>query len=211
MPSKLDIYNMAISAARGQGNLSSLTQNTREREECDRWYDLVIRVVQEASYWDCCKTAVRLEGGQAEAVRYWAYRHALPADFLRAWYMQDMSKFELGNHEDTTVIFSNSMETVLYYAKLADDPDRWSNQMIQAIVYGLASKIARPLTGKEGIVAGLVNLANNYLQEAQSTALNASGNFLPAHTPDFITARGVSTFTETVYFYPFGESFSVDG
>ena len=66
MATKLEIYNMALSAARSQGNLASLTQETRGRQECDRWYNLVIDVTQEAAYWPCCKTRITLEDGTEE-------------------------------------------------------------------------------------------------------------------------------------------------
>ena len=62
MASKLQIYNMALSAARGQGNLRSLTQDSRSRVACDTWYDLVVDVTQEAAYWPCCKVQVALTG-----------------------------------------------------------------------------------------------------------------------------------------------------
>ena len=56
----LALYNQALSAVRARGRLSSPTENSREREECDIWYPTVRDVVQESAYWESCRTTERL-------------------------------------------------------------------------------------------------------------------------------------------------------
>ena len=203
---------MALSAARGQGSLQSLTQKTRGREECDKWYDLVVDVTQEASYWSCCKTLVDLEDSEEEDEREFTYSYELPNAFLRPWYMQDFSRFSLENRFSPisgfmeTRIFTNFKDARLYYAQRVTDTSRWPAAMTQAIVYGLAYKVCESLTGKDALVERLLALANGYLEQAQATSVNygTAGRMLDSD-PDWIAARGSAITAPVRYYYPFGE------
>lgn len=198
MSTKLEIYNMAISASRGQGNLSSLTQKSREREECDNWYDLVVRVVQEAAFWPCCKSRAELTPRKGGG-------YILPGGYLRAWYLENLAPFEI---VEDRVLHTRTEVPVLYYSRLVTDTSQWSPTQTQATIYGLASKIARSLVGVEGLVANLTTTANNHLQSAQSIALNSSGNYKASYLPPFLTARGYAVGRDYQYHYPYGDVFS---
>ena len=206
MATKLEIYNMALSAARSQGNLASLTQETRGRLECDRWYNLVIDVTQEAAYWPCCKTRTTLEDGAEEIGHDFGYSHALPQDFLRPWYLADFGRFSLESKEDETQLFTDCEDTILYYAKRVTDTVRWPAAMTQAIVYGLAYKVCEPLSGKDTLVDRLLTLANGYLSSAQSVSVNyGSEARILDSDPDWIQARSSGIRTTARYYYPHGE------
>ena len=210
MTTKLEVYNMAISAVRGRGNLTSLTQRSREREECDLWYATIVDVAQEAAFWPCCKSAEQLENGDEESVRGFAYRYALPTDLLRPWYLRELQKFSVEDHDGTNVLFTSAEDPILFFAKRAADPERWPPSLVQAIAFGIAAKIARPLTGKAELIESLVLTANNFLSQAQSTVLNSSGNFLPDTIPDFLSARGIGASQTERFLFPFGETFTYD-
>lgn len=220
MPSTvLDIYNGAISAIRGRGRLSSLTDNTREREECDIWYSHVRDVVQEAAHWDCCRSTHRLtllkertttldwQSGDPET--QYRFRYSLPPDYLRAWNLVDYSHFTISfdKTRNLRVLDTNTQNAVLIYGMLQDNPAFWSPGQTAATIHGLASKIAGPLTGQSNVQQLEIQLANNVLFEAQALNANNSG-FVPETIPQSLTARGYSEAQETRYYYPYGQLFS---
>ena len=111
MATKLQIYNMALSAARGQGTLTSLTQDTRGRRELDKWWDLVLEVTQEAAFWPCCKVRAVLEGGEELDEQTWRYKHELPTgnndlQLLRPWYLENYARFEWASDGTNTVLYT---------------------------------------------------------------------------------------------------------
>ena len=220
MATKLQIYNMALSAARGQGTLQSLAQEHRGRVELDKWWDLVLEVTQEAAFWPCCKVRAVLEGGEELTDQRWLYKHTLPTgggdlDLLRPWYLEDYARFDWASDGTNTVLYTNKEDICLYYAQKVTDTERFTPNMTQAVVYGLAHKIAENITGLDGLVERLIGLANNFLQRAQSTSLQQSGNDqVQQWDAPWITAR-TSGYGRESYFndgelfsYPFGDSWT---
>jgi len=213
LASKLDIYNMALSETRSQGSIRSLTQDSREREECDKWYDLVVRVTQEAAYWPCCKTKATLTGQVDEKQEYeYRYSYSLPTDYLRAWYLASWSKFELLSKNRQTRLFTDDSKAKLYYARLEDlNTELWGPSMTQAIVYGLAHKVARSLTGDEQLASNLLVLANGYMASARATNLQGSTDGQRVEfEPEWITDRvgGAYSVDEVAFLWPPGEGWS---
>ena len=207
MASKLQIYNMALSASRGKGRLTSLTDRSRGREECDKWFDLVVDVVQEAAYWPCCKTVVALGGGEEVSNHDFLYKYSLPPLFLRPWYMQELERFALESDTgDETKLFTDANPARLYYAKRVIDTERWPAGMTQAVVYGLAYKTSESVTGKDALIERLLGLSNGYLKQAQALSVGYSTDGRLYDTePDWISARGSAVRQGTRFYWPFGE------
>jgi len=215
----LDIYNGAISAARGKGRLSSLTDKTVEREECDIWYKLVRDTVQEAAHWDTCRETERLTlikerdtgiswaAGDPEA--QYIYSYALPNNYLRAWNLADFSHFTISFDatNNKNVLNTNFKNAVLIYGGIRENPAFWSSGMVAATIHGLAASITGPITGQSSVQRIQIQLANEILLMAQVTnAGNAS--FTPEVIPPVILARGYAEAQETRYYYPYGQNFS---
>src|SRR6056297_3535544 len=103
--SALDIYNTALSAVHAKGRLSSLDENSREREECDIWYDTVVRTVQEAAFWSSSRQLDYLplakeRNPQADwlvtdPMPQYRFKYSLPQDCLRPWHLTNYDRFSL--------------------------------------------------------------------------------------------------------------------
>ena len=228
MATKLQIYNMALSAARGQGSLRDLNQRTRGREECDKWFDLVVDVTQEAAYWPCCKVLATyglMDEDERTAAGYteeginheFLYSFPLPVNFLRPWYMDGFERFAIESKETSdgvfeTRLYANVANPRLYYAQRVTDTTRWPPSMTQAFIYGLGYKVSEGLTGKGDLVERLLGLANGYLLQAQSISINhATEGRLLESDPSWIIARGAGTAPITRFYYPFGEVWTAVG
>lgn len=214
----LSIYNGAISAAHGKGRLTSLSQNSRERDECDTWYPAVRDQVQEAAYWPGCRTtnALSLLG---EAGTSWvagspesgfAYSYGLPDDYLRAWHLVDFSTFTLSFDptRNRTVLNTNSKDAILVYACRQENPVHWTAGQRWATIHALAAAIVGPLTGQSGLDQLNYQKANEFITAARAVALNTQ-NLQYDSLPPELAARGYTAELSfpTRYYYPLGGLF----
>lgn len=216
----LAIYNGAISAARGKGRLSSLSQVSRERDECDTWYPIIRDQVQEAAYWPGSRTvsALTLLG---EAGTSWvagspepgfAFSYGLPDNYLRAWHLSDFSPFSISFDETRSrpVINSNAENPILIYASVQENPVFWTPSQRFATIHALAAAISGPLTGQNSLEQLNYQKANEFILAARANALNAQ-NLIYESIPPELAARGHANdlaYT-TRYFYPLGSLFGV--
>lgn len=207
--SALDIWNTALSAVHAKGRLTSPTANKPERFECETWYDLVVRTVQEAAYWPCCKATERLSGQRAVTDRGFAYSYSLPIDCLRPRYLQSYMPFDLqlGSGFAEVRLFTDDDNPHLVYSILQEDVQLWAPSQIMATAYGLASHIAGPLTGRGELIQKNINLANALLVDAQAASINADAMNVE-FVPDTLKARGYAGPQQrSNFYYPFGGLF----
>jgi hypothetical protein len=206
----LDIWNTALSAVHAKGRLASLTANKPERYECELWYDVIVRSVQEAAFWPCCKATEALTGQISVTNRAFAYSYSLPYDCLRPRYLMSFMPFDLqlGQSFGEVQLFTDDAEPHLVYSIRQDDVTLWSPSQIMASAYGLAGHIAGPLTGRGELIQKNINLANSLLIDAQAASIN-SDQMHVEFVPDTLKARGYSGPDQrSNFYYPFGGLFS---
>lgn len=206
----LDIWNTALSAVHAKGRLASLDANKPERYECELWYDVVVRSVQEAAFWPSAKATEALIGQLPETNRAFAYSYMLPLDCLRPRYLMSYMPFELqlGQSFGEVRLFTDDAAPHLTYSILQEDVTLWSSQQIMATVYALAGHIAGPLTGRGELIQKNINLANSLLIDAQAASINSEQMHVE-FVPDVLKARGYTGPDQrSNYYYPFGGLFS---
>jgi hypothetical protein len=220
--SVLDVYNAALSACHAKGRLTSLTENTRERFECDVWYSSVVKTVQEASFWPSSQSIEYLTLGverdftadwvETDPAPEYKYKYNLPTDFLRARYITTYARFDLfyDEAEDAVMLHTNQESAALVYSRLNENPAQWTPSQQQATIYGLAAHIAGPVSGRGELVQKNVQLANQILMQAQATVINGMNRKVQSLPPG-IAARGFDdvAYSQYRYFYPFGGVFAL--
>lgn len=214
----LGIYNAALSAVRAKGRLSSLLDESREREECDFWYPLVHNRVQEAAFWPSCRQTARLAllqerdtsldwaPGDPEAQFHYSY--ALPSNYLRAWHLINFEQFSISFDASRTrnVLSTNVPNAVLIYAAAQENPVFWTPGQQQATIYALAAAIAGPISGQNSLQDINYNLADQMIMMARADAQMSVS--LPLDTlPPALAARGYTDYRDTRYYYPYGALF----
>ena len=218
--STLDIYNAALSAVHAKGRLSSLTENSREREECDIWYDIVLRTVQEAAFWPSSRQLSYLALAQernsqadwleTDPMPQYRFKYTLPQDCLRPWHLTNYDRFGLAFDavNESVMLHTNTEKAVLVYARRQELVTLWTPGQIMATIYGLAGHIAGPITGRGEVVQKNFNLANSILLEAQTAAANSEESQLQS-IPQVLLARGFAGGLNTPrFFYPHGATFN---
>ena len=218
MATVLDVYNAAISAARGKGRLSSTSDNTKTAEECNIWYPLVRDQVQEAAYWPSSRRSTRLtlldtrdfglDWVEGNAETQYKYSYALPTTCLRPWYLVGFEHFMLSfdGVNDRTILSCNVEDAVLIYAHKNENPAQWTPGQRLATIYALAGHISTAISGDGNMITKNFQLANQIITEARVAAANQR-TLKYESTPPMLSERGYAD-SETRYFYPYGESFT---
>lgn len=217
--SVLDVYNAALIACNGRGLVSDLNEASRECELCSLFYPLVRDTVQESGYWPATRVQAQLALLATQGPLWvpgsppdeYLYSYAAPADYLRAWHMQDYSSFDIGYDKltDRMAIYSSLSVAILTYACRNDNVASWTPGQKQATIYGLAGHIAGSLSGRSALIQTNFEKANKFLAEGKALASNATNN--PFDTvPDWIQARGlISNMFPNRFLYPIATGFSI--
>lgn len=215
----LGIYNAAISAVRGKGRLAALTDVSREKSECDIWYDQIRTQVFEAAYWPATRATARLallntrdqtaDWALGDPETEYLYSYVLPSNCLRPWHLVNYEQFTVSFNEvdNKLVLNTNVADAVLIYARDNTNPAFWSPGLRLAVVYGLAAAVSGGIKGDSSLTELNFQLANRSILEARAnvtTQLNNQQEVLPPA----LAARGASIVEETRFFYPYGDLFA---
>ncbi len=219
--SEVQVYNLALNAVGTRSNISLPTENSREAEVCRLWYSPVRDQILAAAIWPEATEIAYLallgtvdEDGDgvwaADDPRPgYSYVYQLPADYLRAQYLGDFSRFLITSHSGgRRALHSQNAQAMLFYTKRLETISLWNAELQMAIVYGLAAHICMPLTGKPSRAKSLEAKANELIFSARETAANMSQEIYES-VPDWITARGASYATTQRYYNPYGALLSV--
>lgn len=214
---QLDIWNQALTEARARGRLISLSDPSPEQEVLAQVYPFVLKTVQAAAWWPCCKVQTRLALISA-AVEEWtndqpeteySFAYAVPGNMLRPWHLSRYERFSMSYNlgEAQNMISTDAEAPILTYGVLQTAVEKWSPLQENATVHALAAMITGPLTGKNTLARQNYELANMALMEAQSAAANDLGAETKPNVP-WLQARGYGRVESTRYHYPVGELFS---
>ena len=177
------------------------SDNSREAQLLRRWYPEVVGVIQEGAWWSTSRAIATLDDEEEEEDEY-TRSFALPEGFLRARYLKSGFPFLI-----TDRFLTDDPEPWLVYSVQQEDPTTWGASQFRATSFGLASKIARPLTGHSDLARTLEGQANYYLLEARAVEGNKQNNQFDS-VPEWIAARQNGLQQQRVrYFYPFGALF----
>lgn len=211
MTSKTDICNLALSAAMARSKITAIASDTSEEARiCNLWYDHVLNHLIRAARWNFARETEALSLAGTPSSGSWRYRYTLPANYLRAWYMEGFGAFTISGQNILTNIASE-YEPVLVYSGLVANPDNWDASFRMAMVYALAAHICGPLTGKVKQGQVLIGQANALVQAARTDAANEGYVYTSTQAP-WILARDLTAETtldaNAPYFYPDGPEFA---
>ncbi len=225
--SKTTLYNQALAEAGITRRISLPTEDSVEAETCELYYDLFRRSVLSAAHWPSARGAFRLnqlaakddttDWALGDPQPGWLYAHALPSDYIRARYINNMEIFELSTYTAAdsatqNAIISNQEQVVLTYTRDQTKIDAWEVSLRMAMVYALASAIVYAMTGKMNRTDMLLQQANEAIKTARVEVGNAE-EYQQERLAPWLEARH-SIYRPTVsqqYIYPHGPLLSFQG
>ena len=207
MPTQLEVWNQALQICGSAGSIPGTdgvpdpNDKSREAELCRTWYDEVVGVVQEGAWWPSSRRVADLTGRDELEDDEFQFAFDLPDDYLRAWYLKSGLPFYI-----TDKFLTDDPEPRLVFSFNNTDPNTWPPAQARATTYGLASKLARPLTGHRDLATTLEGQANYLLLEARAVEANKQQNTFD-NIPDWIAARQGGS-SRVRYLHPVGAAFS---
>jgi hypothetical protein len=216
--SEVSIYNLALNAIGARSNVSSPDERSREAEVCKLWYSPVRDQVLAASVWpEATKLAYLALLDERDQDVAWVstnarpdyqFAYSTPSDMLHPQYLSSYQRFLVTAYPgNTKAIVTNVESAILIYTSRLETISLWSASLQMAIVYGLASHIAMPLSGKQGRTKQLADKANELIWAARERAANTSNEQMES-IPDWIAGRGyISNSPAQRYVYPYGDAF----
>lgn len=222
---QVGLYNLALSAIGTRAIVDLPSENSREAEICNLWYEVVRDTVLRAAPWSSARNTVRLgllatrdfelAWVEGDPEPPWLFTYAQPSDFLYPRYLDNFQHFQLGvrritNPASTTpVIFTNVESAILVYTYRQTDMNYWDADLYHAVSQALAAAIAMPLHGKAGRAKLAIDTANAAIMNARAAAANEN-TLQYDHVPDWLIARGVTSQTPpSGYVFPSGPLLSV--
>lgn len=218
--SETSIYNLALNAVGARNNVSSPTEESREAEVCRLWFTVVRDQILAAAVWpeatDMKYLALLNEADDdglwevGEARPGYQFVYSLPTECLRPQYLSNFDRFLVTYYADNKrALNTNTESAILAFTTRLETVSLWSAELQMAIVYGLASHICVPLSGKTSRARGLAEEANRILLSARESAANASSEQFES-VPEWISGRGYSgQISNTRFVYPLGSLLSV--
>jgi len=217
MPDQVTLYNQALSLAGSKSSVSSLTENSREVEVCNLWYDEARRSVLSAAFWPSARKFQALavlkerdfnstwtEGDPSPPFKF---AYALPSEMLRPRYIDNFARFSVDLLSPTSrALMSDQEDALLYFTLDQKNIALWDAQLYTAVVHLLAHRIQMPLHAKERRAQMLFSLATEIILEARATTANELQNMQIEVLPEWIQVRGYGGGARTWrYVYPYAD------
>ena len=209
MTSKVDLFNRALSEVGADSSVSEENEQSREASLCRLWYEPSRDSVLRAAPWPSATKYARLakvaERDQDEPWKnsdpdpQFRYSFAVPSDLLRPFHLHDFSRFAFTGNR----ISCESPDPILYYISRQVDITSWSVDLQNAVIYRLASHIAKPYTGSTDLAQLAMQKALMLTEDAITTAANQQ-HMQYDTLPEFIQARGYAEYPyHQRYYFPF--------
>lgn len=135
----------------------------------------------------------------------WLYEYALPADFIRAWYLTNSAVAPVAGYlgepkrfvlaVDTAsasqeVLLTNETSAILVYTASLTDPTLWPWYFERLAVIAIAQTVCMALTGNKSLYTELAGMLEQQINiSIQSNA--AEGLSIEDNTPEWIQATGI--------------------
>jgi len=214
MTTTTDICNAAISHVGTRSKISSITEGSREALACLAHFDMVRDATLRAFDWNFARITASLAQLQNPAppigIARWAYIYAVPVDCIRIRRLNDVplavlpeTFYERAATTDSTgayvgAILTNTAPLSAIYTARVTDPNSWDQGFVDAVVYGLASRICFELSGKEERVKALTQMWQGALQSGAAEAGNEGSALNRIMLPEALIARGFDDGTQEI-------------
>lgn len=202
-----DICNAAISHCGTRSKISSISEGSAEATACLTHFALTRDATLRAHDWNFARMTAQLAQLLNPPGR-WAYKYALPADYIRLRRLNDVPVLSLpetfyeaaadkdGSGAYVGVILTDASPVSAIYTARVEDPLRWDQGFTDAVTYHLAARICFELTGKEERVARLTQLWQATMAHAAAEAANEGSAVNRTYLPDALKARGYEDYRD---------------
>lgn len=182
MASEISICNMALSRIGNSRFINSMSEKSKEAEQCALHYDHCRDTVLSDFPWNFALKRVAL-GDTGNPPPEWKYAYSYPTDCLKAITIispgekyprpDSAVNFEVGSDDSGTgkVIYCDQPQAWLRYVSKVTDINMFDSLFIDALTWRLTAELARSLASNAGI-------GNEAFQLYQMAITNAAAHSL---------------------------------
>lgn len=201
MASITDICNAALSHIGTRSKITSIDEESAEASACTTHFAMVRDATLRGHDWGFARITQVLATLENPPQR-WAYKYSVPVDCIAIRRLNDLplilypeTLYERASERDASgayvdVILTNQAQLSAIYTARVTDPLRWDAGFVDAVSYGLGSRIAFELTGKEDRQVTLTKLWQAMLAEARAENSNEQSQLNRFVIPEAVSARG---------------------
>ncbi len=198
MATDVDIGNMVLGRLGTRATIASLTENSTEAREINRWYATVRDDLQSRIDWNFSRVYAALSSSGTPPVR-WGYSYAYPSDCLKfrridlgipVGQFEPQAHFEIGTASSLKYIWCNVAQATGVYSQQVTDPSRFEPDFVTAFADCLAAAVALPITQKLDLATRLEQRARNALEEAMASSANEQIGQQQIHQAESLSVRG---------------------
>lgn len=181
MTSTVDIYNMALGHLGKQPNVSSVSESSKEAEQCAIFYPQALKATLRAHDWKFARkrTALASLGNPPST---WDYEYAYPNNCVSVRHViaddattendANYQSFEVANNDTRLVIYSDQEDAVAVYTGYVTDPNLFDPLFVNALSWHLAFYLAGPLTRKTDLQQTAYAAFESIVSRAQAADQN---------------------------------------
>lgn len=204
MATEVDIANLALARLGDVASVASISppEGSAQAEHCARFYPIARDSMLELHDWKFATRRVALAQLTAESWN-WNYAYALPNNVLRVLSILPPASspddqgvdYDMENQTNgTPMILTNLDEATMRYTVRVTDTTKFPPLFADALAWLLASHLAGPvIKGDAGTAEAKRAMQMFQVMFQQAIASDAGQRkHEPAHTPDWLEARGVT-------------------
>ena len=196
MAADADIANMALGHLGTRATIQSLSENSTEAREINRWYTQVRDGLLRQLDWNFARVTLTL-GLTGTAPTRWTYSYAYPSDCLKFWRI-DLGittyyppvPFEIGSDGTNRFVWCDIDQAVGVYTQGVTDPNRFDPEFTMAFSVTLAAMVAYALTNKADLAARLEGKAMALIEKAKTENANEAMRDGREQLAETLTVRG---------------------
>lgn len=162
MASQIEISNFALIAL-GADPISSLSEQTQEAISINIAWDISRKTLLRAHPWNFAIKRAELAQSASNPLYGYAYRYAIPSDFLRILQVYADTDYKL----ESGFILTNSPRAQLKYIADVKDTSQWSADFTDLMVEKLKAELAYVVTRDKALVETYTNLFSIKLNQAR--------------------------------------------
>lgn len=195
MAADVDIANMALGHLGTKATISSLTENSTEAREINRWYTQVRDGLLRQLDWNFARVTTTL-ASTGTAPSRWTYSYAYPADCMKFWRIDvgliyyPETPFEIGSDGTNRFIWCDVQQAVGVYTQSVTDPNRFDPEFTAAFAVSLAAMVAYALTNKGDLAGRLDARAMGLIEKAKAENANEQMSDGRERLAESLTVRG---------------------
>lgn len=202
MAADVDIANMALGHLGTRATISSLSENSTEAREINRWYEQIRDALLRQLDWNFSRVTQTLALTGTAPTR-WTYSYAYPSDCLKFWRLDlgdglfrptnPAARFEIGSDGTDRFVWCNIDQAVGVYSQRITDPTRFDPEFTMAFSVSLAAMVCLSLTNKRELAADLKAQAAGLIERAKADNANEEINNESERLAESLAVRGYDT------------------